>query len=128
MCIEVSAWCRNRGTPREVEEQGEGGAGGRVCIGGRERDKRRVGVIDTSCLRCRISASFQGAITLRAHMEMDTVCKSCTHVWQNSRNASVHFGTAHCLQPQSDCICSFVVTNTRECTVAGIISLQVRTD
>ena len=85
-------------------------------------------MIDTSCLRCRISTSFQGAITLRAHTEMDTVFKSCTHVWQNSRNASVHFGTAHCLQPQSDCICSFVVTNTRECTVAGIISLQVRTD
>ena len=122
----MSAWCRNRGTPREVEEQG-GRGGGRVCIGGKERD-RRVGLIDTSCWRCQISTSFQGAITLRAHTEMDTVFKSCTHVWQNSRNASVHFGTAHCLQPQSDCICSFVVTNTRECTVAGIISLQVRTD
>ena len=58
----------------------KGGGAGRVCIGGKERDKRRVGVIDTSCLRCRISTSFQGAITLRAHKEMDTVCKSCTHV------------------------------------------------
>ena len=40
----------------------------------------------------------------------------------------MHFGTAYCLQPQSDCICSFGVANTLECTVTGIISLQVRTD
>ena len=117
------------GAHRERLKKGGGGAwgGGRMWIGGKERD-RRVGLIDTSCLRCQISPSFQGAIILRVHTEMDTVCTSCIHVWQNSRNAYVHFGTAHCLQPQSDCICSFVGSNTFECTVAGIISLQVRTD
>ena len=78
----MSAWCRNRGTPREIKEGGGGGGGGAMCgegeTGNRQEleGKRQEGWSDRHIMFEMPDISIiSRSITLRAHTVIDNVCK-----------------------------------------------------
>lgn len=76
----MSAWCRNRGTPREIKEGGggEGAMCGEGETGNRQEleGKRQEGWSDRHIMFEMSDISIiSRSITVRAHTVIDNVCK-----------------------------------------------------